>query len=94
MMMMKGRAFRATATAAMLAVFGAPVMAEELFYVSGAVGNAVEDFKTIVKPWEEATGNTVTLVPMPSDFKLSIMSARFELSFESKIAVKQYQLHS
>ena len=66
MNMMKGRAFRATATAAMLAVFGAPVMAEELFYVSGAVGNAVEDFKTIVKPWEEATGNTVTLVPMPS----------------------------
>ncbi|MBN8632829.1 MAG: extracellular solute-binding protein, partial [Rhodobacterales bacterium] len=66
MMMMKGRAFRATATAAMLAVLGAPVMAEELFYVSGAVGNAVEDFKTIVKPWEEATGNTVTIVPMPA----------------------------
>ncbi|WP_294982315.1 ABC transporter substrate-binding protein [Tabrizicola sp.] len=41
-------------------------MAEELFYVSGAVGNAVEDFKTIVKPWEEATGNTVTIVPMPA----------------------------
>ncbi|NHB77149.1 ABC transporter substrate-binding protein [Rhodobacter sp. M37P] len=50
----------------MLAVFGAPVMAEELFYVSGAVGNAVENFKTLVKPWEEATGNTVTLVPMPA----------------------------
>ena len=39
MNIMKGRALRATATAAMLAVFGAPVMAEELFYVSGAVGN-------------------------------------------------------
>ncbi|MFM7334981.1 MAG: ABC transporter substrate-binding protein [Tabrizicola sp.] len=63
---MKGRTLRATATAAMLAVFGAPVSAEELFYVSGAVGNAVENFKTLVKPWEEATGNTVTLVPMPA----------------------------
>ena len=57
MKIMKGRALRATATAAMLAVFGAPVVAEELFYVSGAVGNAVEDFKAIVKPWEEATGH-------------------------------------
>jgi trehalose/maltose transport system substrate-binding protein len=66
MNIMKGRALRATATAAMLAVFGAPVMADELFYVSGAVGNAVENFKTLVKPWEEATGNTVTLVPMPA----------------------------
>ncbi|MFN3281762.1 MAG: ABC transporter substrate-binding protein [Tabrizicola sp.] len=66
MTIMKGRALRATATAAMLAVFGAPVMAEELFYVSGAVGNAVENFKALVKPWEEATGNTVTLVPMPA----------------------------
>lgn len=66
MKIMKGRALRATATAAMLAGLGAPVMAEELFYVSGAVGNAVENFKTLVKPWEEATGNTVTLVPMPA----------------------------
>lgn len=66
MTILKGRALRATATAAMLAVLGAPVMAEELFYVSGAVGNAVENFKTLVKPWEEATGNTVTLVPMPA----------------------------
>jgi len=66
MNIMKGRALRATATAAMLAVFGAPVMAEELFYVSGAVGNAVENFKALVKPWEEATGNTVTMVPMPA----------------------------
>ncbi|MFN3991965.1 MAG: ABC transporter substrate-binding protein [Tabrizicola flagellatus] len=66
MTIMKGRALRATATAAMLAVFGAPIAAEELFYVSGAVGNAVENFKALVKPWEEATGNTVTLVPMPA----------------------------
>jgi trehalose/maltose transport system substrate-binding protein len=66
MKIMKGRALRATATAAMLAVLGAPAMAEELFYVSGAVGNAVENFKALVKPWEESTGNTVTLVPMPA----------------------------
>ena len=66
MKIMKGRALRATATAAMLAAFGAPAMAEELFYVSGAVGNAVEDFAAIVKPWEERTGNKVTMVPMPA----------------------------
>jgi len=62
----KGRALRSAAVAAVVATLGAPVMADELFYVSGAVGNAVENFKTLVKPWEEATGNTVTLVPMPA----------------------------
>lgn len=62
----KSRALRSAAFAAVLAGLGAPVWAEELFYVSGAVGNAVENFKTLVKPWEEATGNTVTLVPMPA----------------------------
>lgn len=62
----KGRALRSAAFAAMLATVGAPVMAEELFYVSGAVGNAVDNFKALVKPWEEATGNTVTMVPMPA----------------------------
>ncbi|MEX1180125.1 MAG: ABC transporter substrate-binding protein [Cucumibacter sp.] len=48
------------------AMLAGPAMAVELTYVSGAVGNAVEDFKTIVAPWEQATGNTVTLVPMPA----------------------------
>ena len=62
----RGRALRSAAFAAMMAVAGAPVMADEIFYVSGAVGNAVENFKTLVKPWEEATGNTVTMVPMPA----------------------------
>ncbi|MDM7933491.1 extracellular solute-binding protein [Tabrizicola sp.] len=66
MTIMNGRALRSAATTAMLAAFGAPVMADELFYVSGAVGNAVEDFKALVKPWEEATGHTVTIVPMPA----------------------------
>lgn len=59
-------AMHATAIAAVLAVFGAPVMADNITYVSGAVGNAVENFKTYVKPWEDKTGNTVTLVPMPA----------------------------
>jgi trehalose/maltose transport system substrate-binding protein len=62
----RGRAMRTAAVAAMLAVVSAPVMADEIFYVSGAVGNAVENFKTLVKPWEEATGHTVTMVPMPA----------------------------
>jgi trehalose/maltose transport system substrate-binding protein len=40
--------------------------AAEIPYVSGAVGNAVEDFKKIVAPWEAKTGHTVKLVPMPA----------------------------
>lgn len=52
---------------ALLAVTGmSPAWAVELFYVSGNVGNATENFKKTVKPWEEATGNTVTMVPMPA----------------------------
>ena len=62
----RGRAMRTAAFAAVMAVVGAPVMADELFYVSGAVGNAVENFKLLVAPWEAATGNTVTMVPMPA----------------------------
>ena len=62
----KGRALRSAACAAILAAFGAPVLADEIFYVSGAVGKAVENFGALVKPWEEATGHKVTLVPMPA----------------------------
>ena len=62
----RGRVLRTTAFAAMLAVVGAPVLADEIFYVSGVTGNAVEDFKKIVAPWEASTGHTVTMVPMPS----------------------------
>ncbi len=62
----KGRALRTAAIAAIVATLGTPVAAEEIFYVSGAVGNAVENFKALVKPWEESTGNTVTMVPMPA----------------------------
>lgn len=56
--------FLGTTAAALVAAVSA--QAAEITYVSGAVGNAVEDFKTVVKPWEEATGHTVTLVPMPA----------------------------
>mgnify|MGYP000346597034 CR=1 FL=1 len=59
----KGRALRSAALAAMVAAFGSPVLADEIFYVSGAVGNAVENFAKLVKPWEDATGNKVTLPP-------------------------------
>jgi trehalose/maltose transport system substrate-binding protein len=43
-----------------------PASAVEVTYASGVVGAATERFKEIVKPWEEATGNTVTFVPMPA----------------------------
>ena len=62
----RGRAMRTAAFAAILAAVGAPVIAEELFYVSGSVGNAIVDFAAIVKPWEDATGHKVTMVPMPA----------------------------
>lgn len=48
------------------ALAASAVLAEEITYVSGAVGAAVENFAALVKPWEEATGNKVTLVPMPA----------------------------
>ncbi|NUB45538.1 ABC transporter substrate-binding protein [Fertoebacter nigrum] len=51
----------------MAAALSAPMaQADEIFYVSGAVGNAIENFRVLVKPWEEATGHTVTIVPMPA----------------------------
>jgi trehalose/maltose transport system substrate-binding protein len=64
---LRGAALRSVAAIVLLAAgLGSPVMAEELTYVSGAVGKAVENFQALVKPWEEKTGNTVTLVPMPA----------------------------
>lgn len=59
-------AVRTTALATIM-VFGAPAaMADEVTYVSGAVGAAIENFERLVAPWEEATGHTVTIVPMPA----------------------------
>ena len=58
--------FKATVAVTALALGASAVSAAEITYVSGAVGNAVEDFKKIVAPWEAKTGHTVTLVPMPA----------------------------
>ena len=62
----RAKAMRATAIAAVLGVFGAPVLADDVTFVMGAVGAAVENFPIYVKAWEEKTGNTATLVPMPA----------------------------
>ncbi|MBW7920653.1 MAG: ABC transporter substrate-binding protein [Rubellimicrobium sp.] len=63
----RSAALRSVALAA-LAVAGNAVFAEgiEVTVVSGAVGNAVANFEALVAPWEEATGNTAVLVPMPA----------------------------
>lgn len=63
---LKSAMLRTTAIAT-LAAFGATtVVADEVTYVSGATGAAVDNFQALVAPWEEATGHTVTMVPMPS----------------------------
>lgn len=63
----KAAVLRSTAAAVVFTAFGASaVLADELFVVSGAVGNAVENFAKLVKPFEDATGHKVTLVPMPA----------------------------
>ena len=61
-----GAALRPLAIAALMGCVALPVLADELFYVAGGVGKQAENFKEIVKPWEERTGHTVTLVPMPN----------------------------
>ncbi len=63
----KAAGMRSTAAIALLTAFGATTaIADELFVVSGAVGNAVENFAKLVAPFEEKTGHKVTLVPMPA----------------------------
>lgn len=59
-------ALRSTALCALIGFSAASAMAAEITVVSGAVGNAVQNFAALVKPWEDATGNKVTLVPMPA----------------------------
>jgi len=66
MMKFKAAAMRSASVAAIVAMTGSAAVAAEITYVSGAVGNAVANFAALVKPWEDATGNTVTLVPMPA----------------------------
>ncbi|HPE60246.1 MAG TPA: ABC transporter substrate-binding protein [Thiolinea sp.] len=48
------------------AIFSSAVNAAQVNFVSGATGNDLEIFKQLVKPWEEKTGNTLNIVPMPS----------------------------
>ena len=58
---------KAIATAAVLLAASSSIASSaELRYVSGAVGNAVEVFRMLVEPWEQETGHSVTLVPMPA----------------------------
>lgn len=42
------------------------VFAAHISYVSGAVGADIENFNTLVEPWEKKTGHNVTVVPMPN----------------------------
>jgi trehalose/maltose transport system substrate-binding protein len=48
------------------ALMSTTAFAAEVTYVSGATGKDLEIFAQMVKPWEEKTGNTVKVVPMPS----------------------------
>lgn len=57
---------RRFALAAAIAATTTPAFAVEITYVSGVIGKGAEAFTALVKPWEEATGNTVKLVPMPA----------------------------
>ncbi|MDO5705626.1 MAG: ABC transporter substrate-binding protein, partial [Paracoccus sp. (in: a-proteobacteria)] len=58
--------FTAAVVAAVLSGGATAAAADEVTYVLGTVGNAVETLKEIVKPWEERTGHTVKIVTMPS----------------------------
>ncbi|MDB6180571.1 ABC transporter substrate-binding protein [Paracoccus fistulariae] len=51
---------------AMSTILGGSAMADEINYVMGVVGNAIEVLEETVKPWEEETGHTVKIVTMPS----------------------------
>lgn len=65
--MNSGRFLRSVALAALMSAgFAGTAMSVELHYAIGAVGNDVENLRQMLKPWEEATGNTVTVVPMPA----------------------------
>jgi trehalose/maltose transport system substrate-binding protein len=61
---MKKYFLAAAAACAMLATNAA--LAANISIVSGSTGNDLAIFQELVKPWEAKTGNTVTVVPMPS----------------------------
>lgn len=56
----------ALAGAAVASLWAGAASAANINFVSGAVGKDIEVLKELVKPWAEKTGNTVTVVPMPS----------------------------
>ena len=65
--MNSGQFLRPAALAALVSAgFAGSAWSVELHYAIGAVGNDVENLRQMLKPWEEATGNTVTVVPMPA----------------------------
>ena len=51
---------------ALASLWASTAFAANINFVSGAVGKDIEVLKELVKPWEADTGNTVTVVPMPS----------------------------
>ena len=52
------------AAAVAAAVFSGAVSAAEISFVSGATGKDIENFKAMVKPWEDKTGNTVSILSL------------------------------
>ena len=54
------------AGAALVSLIATSATAANVNFVSGAVGRDIEVLRELVKPWEQQTGNTVTVVPMPS----------------------------
>ena len=51
---------------ALAGLWATSAWAVNINFVSGAVGRDIEVLRELVKPWEAETGNTVTVVPMPS----------------------------
>jgi trehalose/maltose transport system substrate-binding protein len=54
------------AGAALASLMASSAFAANINFVSGAVGRDIEVLRELVKPWQEQTGHTVTVVPMPS----------------------------
>ncbi|MEP1931339.1 MAG: ABC transporter substrate-binding protein [Roseibium sp.] len=63
---MKNALTRALLGTAAVVALTSGVLAENITLASGITGSRIETFKAIVAPWQEATGHTVTLVPMPA----------------------------
>lgn len=68
MHMTRTAVLRTSALSALVALSASAGLAQgvEVTVVSGAVGDAVNNFDELVRPWEEETGNDAVLVPMPA----------------------------